>query len=52
MLFIRLFESYFDRTVPEGMKRLGWEVDEEVFFTPQDQTNDPKLQQQIGRAHV
>ena len=47
VLFIRLFESYFDRTVPEGMKRLGWEVDEEVFFTPQDQTNDPKLQQLV-----
>ncbi|MDD6551577.1 MAG: DUF3880 domain-containing protein [Lachnospiraceae bacterium] len=47
VLFIRLFESYFDRTVPEGMKRLGWEVDEEEFFTPQDQTNDPRLQQLV-----
>ena len=47
VLFIRLFESYFDRSVPEGMRRLGWEVDEEVFFTPADQVNDPRLQEQV-----
>ncbi|MGN0241782.1 MAG: DUF3880 domain-containing protein [Candidatus Weimeria sp.] len=55
ILFIRFFESYFDNTVPAAMKRLGWEVDEETFYTPADQTKDERLSRMIrdrlrGRA--
>ena len=47
ILFIRFFESYYDKTVPAAMKRLGWEVDEEIFYTPSDQTRDDRLAQMV-----
>ncbi|MDD6380974.1 MAG: DUF3880 domain-containing protein [Lachnospiraceae bacterium] len=47
MIFIKLFESYFDVSVPAAMKRMGWEVEEETFYTPEDFVHDARLQQMV-----
>lgn len=47
VIFIKLFESYFDVSVPAAMKRMGWEVEEETFYTPEDFVHDARLQQMV-----
>ena len=47
VIFIKLFESYFDVSVPAAMKRLGWEVEEETFYTPSDFVHDARLQEMV-----
>lgn len=47
VIFVKLFESYFDVSVPSAMRRLGWEVTEETFYTPKDFVHDSALQQLV-----
>ena len=47
VIFVKLFGSYFDVSAPAAMKRLGWEVEEETFYTPSDFVHDARLQEMV-----
>ncbi len=43
ILFVRLFDSYFDEAIKRAFKKLEIEYDERLFYTPADFNADDKL---------
>ena len=49
ILFARVFESYYDKSVPAAFRKLGHEVEEITYFTPQDPYRDEKLEEMLEK---
>ena len=49
ILFARVFESYYDKSVPAAFRKLGHEVEEITYFTPQDPYQDEKLEEMLEK---
>ncbi len=45
LMFIRLFESYYDEPFRNAFKKLGFEVEERAYYTPKDSYKDERLQE-------
>ena len=49
LFFIRLFRSYYDEPFLEAFRKLGWEVEEKTYYTPEDPYEDGRLMEMIRR---
>lgn len=49
LIFIRLFQSYYDKPFLRAFQKLGWDVEEKTYYTPKDPYEDGQLMEMIRR---